>query len=95
MACGARLVPEFLCETLNEWLGDQENLAGGTGIAQQHFNIGEARLLEIIVPPKLLQQEFAERVAEIRGLETIQGASGSRLDAMFQSMLHSVFAGAL
>jgi len=51
--------------------------------------------LPIEVPPLPLQSEFAQRVKEIRGLEVGQATSRTRLDALFQSMLHRAFNGAL
>jgi type I restriction enzyme S subunit len=45
------------------------------------------------LPPLPLQKEFAERVTEIRELEASQATSRTRLDALFQSMLHRAFNG--
>jgi restriction endonuclease S subunit len=55
----------------------------------------ELRKVQIPVPPLPLQKEFANRVTEIRALETQQAASRERLDALFQSMLHRAFRGEL
>jgi type I restriction enzyme S subunit len=95
MTCGKQLDPHYLCELLNQRLGDQENIAGATGIAQQHFNIGEARRLEIAVPPLALQKEFAKRVNEVREMEASQAASRQRTEDLFQSVLHRAFNGEL
>lgn len=95
MTCGPRLNPEFLCELLNQRLGDKDKIAGATGIAQQHFNIGEARRLEIVVPSLTLQNVFAARVAEIRAMEVQQSLGSQRLDGLFQSLLHRAFRGEL
>jgi type I restriction enzyme S subunit len=51
--------------------------------------------IRIPVPPLSLQKEFAQRVAEIRELEAGQATSRTRLDALFQSMLHRAFNGEL
>lgn len=80
---------------LNQRLGDKGKIAGSTGIAQQHFNIGAARKLEIAVPPLPLQKEFAVRVAEIRAMEAQQAASRRRLDELFKALLHHEFQGEL
>jgi type I restriction enzyme S subunit len=95
MTCGPQLNPHFLCELLNQRLGDKVSIAGATGIAQQHFNIGEARRVTFALPPLALQEEFAQQVNEIRELEAEQAASRSRLDDLFQSMLHRAFNGEL
>lgn len=47
------------------------------------------------LPPLSLQKEFAQRVTEIRQMEAEQAACRSRLDALFQSLLHRAFAGEL
>lgn len=95
ITCGPRLNPEFLCELLNQRLGDTDKIAGATGIAQQHFNIGEARKLEVAVPPLSLQKEFAACVSDIRAMQAEQAASRCRLDDLFQSMLYRAFLGEL
>jgi type I restriction enzyme S subunit len=51
--------------------------------------------IKIPVPPIELQNEFAQRVTEIRELEASQATSRTRLDALFQSMLHRAFNGLL
>ena len=38
-----------------------------------------------------VQKEFAQRVKEIREIETGQATSRTRLDALFQSVLHGAF----
>jgi len=43
----------------------------------------------------LLQKEFAQRVTEIRKMETAQATSHQRLDDLFQSLLHRAFNGEL
>lgn len=47
------------------------------------------------IPPLPLQKEFAERVKEIRILETAQARSRARLDALFASLLDRAFKGEL
>lgn len=95
MTCRPQLNPHFLGELLNQRLGDKDKIAGATGIAQQHFNIGEARRLKLALPPLALQEEFARRVTEIREMETEQAASRTRLEALFQSTFHRAFQGEL
>lgn len=60
-------------------------------MAQKNINLKFLSELVIPVPPLPLQKEFAQRVAEIRQLETAQATSRAGLDALFQSMLHRVF----
>ena len=66
-----------------------------TGSAQPKLNQANLNRIPIPVPPLPLQKEFAQRVSEIRQLEAAQAASRTRLDALFQSMLHRAFNGEL
>jgi type I restriction enzyme S subunit len=68
--------------------------------AEQHFtgSAGQQRVPTSFlknypcpIPPMPLQEEFAQRVKEIRELEASQATSRTRLDALFQSMLHRAF----
>ena len=67
----------------------------GKGQALKHLQITELAKMPIPLPPLALQNEFAQRVNEIRELEARQAASRTRLDALFQSMLHRAFNGEL
>jgi|GEM_PF-507933 type I restriction enzyme S subunit len=66
-----------------------------TGITMGVLNGGMLKKLNIPLPPIALQKEFAQRVTEIRELEASQATSRTRLDALFQSMLHRAFNGEL
>jgi type I restriction enzyme, S subunit len=66
-------------------------LAGGSAGSMPNISKGRLMTLPIEVPPLPLQKEFAKRVKEIRGLEVGQATSRTRLDALFQSMLHRAF----
>jgi type I restriction enzyme, S subunit len=59
------------------------------------FNASELSALKLPIPPLPLQKEFAARVTELRALETAQAASRTRLEELFQSMLHKAFRGEL
>jgi len=65
------------------------------GVAQKTVNLAEIRQFKVLVPPLDLQEEFAQRVVEIRELEAAQIASRERLDDLFQSLLHHAFNGGL
>jgi type I restriction enzyme S subunit len=60
-------------------------------VGQANINSKELKSIPVPVPPLPLQSEFAQRVAEIRELEAAQATSRTRLDALFQSMLHHAF----
>ena len=64
-------------------------------VGQANINSKELKSIIVPVPPLVLQKEFAQRVKEIRELEAGQATSRTRLDALFQSMLHRAFNGEL
>jgi type I restriction enzyme S subunit len=64
-------------------------------VGQANINSKELKSIPVPVPPLPLQQEFAQRVTEIRELEAGQAASRQRLEALFQSLLHRAFQGEL
>jgi restriction endonuclease S subunit len=70
-------------------------VARTTGANYPAVGDGEVKDVPLLLPPLALQKEFAERVKEIREIEAAQATSRTRLDALFQSMLHRAFNGLL
>ncbi|HEY1938107.1 MAG TPA: restriction endonuclease subunit S [Candidatus Angelobacter sp.] len=95
MTCGPSLDPHYLSEALNLWLGDAESIRGQVGAIQQHFNIGRAKELELILPPLTLQQEFVRRLAVVDKLKAAHRTSLSEMDALFASLQSRAFRGEL
>ena len=94
---GVELDPLFLWGLLTESNKRKQVQTLASGSAGSMPNISKSRLLTLPIelPPLPLQKEFARRVTEIRELEASQAASRTRLDALFQSMLHRAFNGDL
>ncbi|MDC8449918.1 MAG: restriction endonuclease subunit S [Nitrospira sp.] len=63
--------------------------------AQQAIYLKDVKNLICIVPPISLQHEFARRVAVIEKIKGAQLASLAELDALFASLQHRAFRGAL
>lgn len=59
------------------------------------INLTQLRALPVPLPPITLQQEFAERVKEAREVQSAQGRSTERVEALYQSMLDRAFKGEL
>jgi type I restriction enzyme, S subunit len=59
------------------------------------INMSQLRALPVPIVSLPLQKEFAERVKEIRKLESAQAQSRARLDALFASLLDKAFKGDL
>ena len=66
-----------------------------TDTAKKSITAENLALMRIPVPPVPMQEQFAQRVTEIRELEAAQAASRQRLESLFQSLLHGAFAGEL
>ena len=69
--------------------------ATGTGGSMKNISKSKVMSFEVPIPPLPLQQEFAKRMTEIRGLESEQASSRHLLYDLFQSMLHGAFRGEL
>jgi type I restriction enzyme S subunit len=86
-----------LADYVRQWLVTMESHLEETApqMAQKNINLKILSELTIPVPPIEMQNEFATRVIEIRALQAQQSASRSRLDDLFQSMLHRACNGEL
>ncbi len=86
----------FLESLLNNTSFKQSIMHGSSqGGAQKFVGLSQLRNILIVVPPLPRQKEFSQRAGEIRELEADQVTSHTRLDALFQSMLHRAFNGEL
>jgi type I restriction enzyme S subunit len=90
-----QIEPAFLFSTLSFAAVKRKLIGEAAGSAQANVSPSGVGSVVIPVPPLPLQQEFAQRVAEIREMEAAQAASRQRLDALFQSTLHRAFNGDL
>ena len=90
-----RLEPTFLFSVLGFHAMTRKLIGEAAGSAQANVSPSNVGSVEIPLPPIELQKEFARRMTEIRELEASQATSRTRLDALFQSMLHRAFNGDL
>lgn len=65
------------------------------GHGTKRLEMDELLRLEIAIPPIEEQQEFVNRIAELRELKSAQAISRRRLDNLFASLLQSAFKGEL
>lgn len=85
----------FVCECLRA-PGFQRWMAKHTkGAAVRGINLGDVKLIPIILPPLPLQREFAAQVSAVERLKAAQRASLAKLDALFASLQHRAFQGEL
>ncbi len=88
---------KVIIDYVRQWLVTMESSLkeAAPQMAQKNINLKILGELLIPIPPLPLQQEFAQRVTEIREMEAEQAKSKTRLDALFQSLLHRAFEGEL
>ncbi len=83
--------PEFLRWSLQTQHAKLLNHVSTAGHGTKKLDSDRLREVTIPIPPLALQREFVQRVAVIRELAAIQAISRSRLEALFQSLLHCAF----
>jgi type I restriction enzyme S subunit len=86
---------DYLSRFLNSEYGKAQALAGNTGLAQQHLNIGAIRQVKIPLPPLALQQEFARVVESVERLREKQVESGRQIEGLCGGLMARAFAGEL
>ena len=64
-------------------------------VAQKNINLGILRDLDVPVPPKSLQQDFAAKVLYAENLKSTQKNSLKKLDLLFSSLQKNAFTGSL
>ncbi len=68
---------------------------GGAGATREAITKADAQDLDLIVPPKSLQLEFEQRVKSVLTLKKQSEMALTELDALFASLQHRAFQGAL
>lgn len=91
-----KVVPEYFTAMAMYFSNSLGNLrANADETAYSFVSTKTLKSLLIPVPPLALQQEFAERVKEAREIQSAQGRSTERVEALYQSMLDRAFKGEL
>ncbi len=88
-------VPGYVCEyvrtpAIQYWMAKHVK-----GVAVKGINLGDLKVMPVMLPPLPLQQAFARRVEAIESLKAAQRASLAKLDALFASLQHRAFRGEL
>jgi type I restriction enzyme S subunit len=91
-----KVVPAYACEYLNSPGGRQHLLrAGKTTTGLNTISVSNVRAAPIALPPLALQQTFANRIQAVQALQTTHRTALAELDALFASLQHRAFSGAL
>jgi type I restriction enzyme S subunit len=65
------------------------------GVAVRGINLGDVKLMPIMLPPRTAQDKFARQANVVEALKTAHRASLAELDALFASLQHRAFKGEL
>lgn len=87
-----RVMPEYVIEFLQTGFAKAHFLANAKhAINQSSINQQDVTSLGITVPPLGLQQNFAERVEQIRSIQSQQSAATAKAQAVFDALLARCF----
>jgi type I restriction enzyme S subunit len=91
-----RILPAYL-ESVWRLPTTRNQIQAGARTTNGTFKVNQSIIerIRIPVPPLPTQRTFAQRVTEVRELETALTESRLRLDALWQSLLHRAFNGKL
>ena len=90
------VVPFYACEYLNSAGGRQHLLRAGKSTSGLNtISVSNVREAPVALPPLPLQQTFAIRIQSVEALKTTHRAALAELDALFASLQHRAFSGAL
>jgi len=86
------ITPKFLSAFLNSQAGRQHLLRQGkTTSGLNTISTSNVKCASILLPPIALQQKFAERVAEVESISSLNDRAATAAEQMAQSLLAQVF----
>ena len=83
--------PYYLCAYTNFPHGKRQIEAGTGGAAQQHFNVGKYKDMNLIYPPKEEQDEFVSFVEQVDKSKSIVQKSLDEAQLLFDSLMQKYF----
>ena len=83
--------PCYLCTFTNMPHGKKQIEEGTGGAAQQHFNVGKYNKLQLMMPPKALQDEFVEFVHQVDKSKLLVQKSLDETQMLFNSLMQKYF----
>ena len=86
-----KINPYYLCAYTNYPHGKHQIKAGTGGAAQQHFNVGKYKDMDLIYPSKQEQDEFVAFVEQIDKSKTVIQKSLDRTQLLFDSLMQEYF----
>jgi type I restriction enzyme S subunit len=90
-----KLNPVFIIQQLQTPAIRQQMIGSSKHINQYSVNQGDIKSLRILLPSIKLQDLFAERITSLQSLTGQQASSQTKLETLFQTLLHCAFSGDL
>lgn len=87
-----QVLPEYVIELLQTAQAKSHYLAKAKrAINQASINQQDVKSLGVLIPPLVVQQEFAERIEQIRSIQSQQVAATAKAEAVFAALLAQTF----
>ena len=83
--------PYYLCTFTNMPHGKKQINEGTGGAAQQHFNVGKYNKLRLMLPPKMLQDEFAVFIQQVNKSKVAVQKALDETQLLFNSLMQEYF----
>ena len=83
--------PYYLCTFTNMPHGKKQIDEGIGGAAQQHFNVGKYNKLQLMLPPKTLQDEFAGFIKQVDKSKVAVQKALDETQILFDSLMQKYF----
>ena len=86
-----RVNPYYLCTFTNMPHGKKQIDEGTGGAAQQHFNVGKYSKLKLMLPPKELQDDFADFIEQVDKSKVAVQKALDETQLLFDSLMQQYF----
>ena len=86
-----RVNPYYLCAFTNYPHGKRQIEAGTGGAAQQHFNVGKYKEMDLIYPPKEEQDHFVSFVKQVDKSKVVVQKALNKAQQLFDSLMQQYF----
>ena len=86
-----RVNPYYLCTFTNMPHGKKQIDEGTGGAAQQHFNVGKYSKLKLMLPPKELQDDFADFIERVDKSKVAVQKALDETQLLFDSLMQQYF----
>ena len=83
--------PYYLCTFTNMPHGKKQIAEGTGGAAQQHFNVGKYNRLQLMLPPKELQDEFVAFIKQVDKSKVVVEKMLNEAQILFDSLMQGYF----